>query len=72
MMNEYEVTLPITGLAFLTVQAESEKAAITQAIETVTVDNIEEWQAVEHILRGNVVYALQPWSATAEDLGPIE
>lgn len=64
-MKTYEVTLPITGIAYLTIEADSEDEAIEAAMSAVTVENLETWEAVRDITRGNVCYAMQPWSAEA-------
>ena len=67
MTKTYEVTIPITGIAYLTIEAESEDEAIETAIGEVTIDNLETWEAVRDIHRGNVCYAMQPWSAEARE-----
>ncbi len=56
-MKTYEVTLPIVGIAFLTVEAESEEDAISKAIDEVSMEHIEEWDALRRITSGNVLYA---------------
>lgn len=56
-MKTYEVTLPIAGIAYITVQAESEEDAIAKAMEEVSRDDIEEWEAFERIVSGNVLHA---------------
>jgi hypothetical protein len=67
MSKTYEVTLPITGIAYLTIEAESEDEAIETALNEVMIDHIEMWEAVRDINRGNVCYAMQPWSAEARE-----
>lgn len=62
-MKTYEVKLPITGWALVEVEAESEADAIKAAFDEVTLKHVEEWEAVERIVAGNVVYALRPWNA---------
>ena len=69
MSKEYEVTLPITGKAYLTVVADSEEEAIQIALGEVLFDHIEEWEAVERINEGNVCYAMRPWQAEAVEMG---
>lgn len=66
-LRTFSVTLPIAGHAFLYVEAEDEKAAINKAMETVTRDDIEEWEALESFTRGNVCYCPSPWEAKAEE-----
>ena len=56
-MKTYEVTLPIAGVAFLTVEAESEEQAIGIAMNECSQENIEEWSAYRNIVSGNVLYA---------------
>lgn len=41
-MREYQVTIPVAGHAYLTVQAKDEEDAIAVAMDTVTLSNIEE------------------------------
>lgn len=41
-MKEYCVTLPIAGHAIVTVEAESPEDAVNQALEVVTIDDIDE------------------------------
>lgn len=65
-MATYYVTLPIAGHAFLEVEADSEKAAIDKAMEEVTINDIDEWEALEQFNQGNVCHCPSPWEATAE------
>jgi hypothetical protein len=58
-MKNYRVAVPITGVAFVDVKAETEKEAIDLAFANVTIDNIDEWDAVPYIVKGNVFYGLQ-------------
>lgn len=58
-MKEYLVTIPITGVAVITVQADTEEEAIAIGIDNVTLDNIEGWKPVEKIVGGNVFYGIQ-------------
>lgn len=64
-MKTYEVTIPIAGHAFLTVEAESEEEAISMAIDEATIDNVEEWTTLRQFHSGNVCYCPQPWEAEA-------
>lgn len=68
-MKTWEVTLPIVGTAFATVTAETESEAIEAAMDVVRQENIEEWQAVHYVVRGNVCYA-PTREAFAEEIGP--
>jgi hypothetical protein len=65
-MKTYYVTLPIAGHAFITVEAESEDAAIDAALNEVTIEHLESWEAIPHFNQGNVCYCPRPWDATAE------
>ena len=65
-MKEYNVVLPIAGHAYVTVEAESSEDAIEKAMEIVTIDNVEEWEALEQFNQGNVCYCPSPWEAEAE------
>jgi uncharacterized protein (UPF0297 family) len=58
-MKTYVVTVPFTGTMYIEVEAESEEAAIQEAIQNVTSENIEGWNAVEQIVQGNVFYGEQ-------------
>lgn len=69
---EYEVTLPIAGHAFLTVEADSEEDAIEKAMEIVTIEMIEQWEPLEQFNTGNVCYCPQPWEAEAVATGEDE
>jgi len=54
----YEVTLPIAGYAITEVEADSEKEAIENAMQSgVDMGEIEEWDTYRHIVQGNVCYA---------------
>jgi hypothetical protein len=58
-MKTYNVCLPLTGTIWVTVEAESEEAAIEAALcsEDAKTENIEEWQTHRQICKGNVLYA---------------
>ena len=71
-MKEWAVTLPISGTAYVMVNAETEDEAIDKALEIVTNDDIESWEAHRNIVEGNVVYAQRPWHAEARDEGEVE
>ena len=72
-LRHYTVYLPIAGHAILSVEAESEDAALEKAWEADLSKDAEiEWEALEQFTRGNVCYCPSPWEATAEDDGPVE
>lgn len=64
-MKTWEVTLPVTGIARMVVEAETEEQAIQEAMMDMTIDDLEEWEPVEKISEGNVLYAMRPWEAEA-------
>ena len=70
--RSYQVTLPIAGHAFLTVEAESEERALEIAFEQVMKDDIQEWEALEAFHEGNICYCPHPWEAEVEDEGEVE
>ena len=57
-MKLYTVKVPIVAVCYVDVEAESEKEAIQKALvsEDCTLKNVEEWEAFEKIIEGNVVY----------------
>lgn len=65
-MPQYNVTLPIAGHAYVSVEADNEESAIEAALEQVTLGHIEEWEALKRLNMGNVCYCPQPWEAEAE------
>lgn len=64
-MKTYNVTLPIGGHAFLTVEANSEEEAIDAAMNEVTLQHLEDWEVLTQVNRGNVCYFPSPWQAEA-------
>lgn len=60
-MPIYTVAVPITGIAYVEVKADSEDDAINEALnsEDLTIDKIEEWDAHRAVCKGNVLYAMQ-------------
>ena len=56
--------------ATATVEADSEEEAIEKAIETVHLDDVENWEALKEFNMGNVCFCPRPWEAeaTCEDL----
>lgn len=55
-MKTYAVSVPIAGVAYVEVEAESAEAAIDAALGLVTKDDIEEWNPLRHMTKGNVNY----------------
>jgi hypothetical protein len=70
--REYQLTIPIAGHAYVTVEAESEEEALDKAMGEITIDMIETWEPLEAFNQGNVCYCPQPWRATVEDMGEVE
>jgi hypothetical protein len=65
MAKSWEVIVPIAGHALAVVEAETETEAISKAIDTVSLDDIESWEAVAQFNQGNICYCPQPWEAEA-------
>jgi hypothetical protein len=63
----WNVTLPIAGHAHLVVEADDEYGAIDAAMEQVTSDHFEGWEAVRQFVQGNVCYCPSPWQAEATE-----
>lgn len=55
-MKEYLVRVPINGYITVSVNADNEDEAIDMAFDSydLTLNNIDEWEAFEHIVNGNV------------------
>ena len=65
-LKNWDVSLPMSGKLFVTVEAESEEDAIEKALNSdLTTDMLEEWEAHEKICEGNVCHAVH-WDAEAE------
>lgn len=53
----YSVALPITGVNYIDVEAESEEAAIDKALSSdLSFDSVEEWEPHRRVINGNVFY----------------
>jgi hypothetical protein len=55
-MKTYNVRVPITGVADVQVEAESEEQAIELALDSVTSDDLTEWEGVRCVVQGNVFH----------------
>lgn len=57
-MKRYTVKVPIVAVCYIDVEAENEQDAIKKAFESEDLDlkNVEEWEPLEHITQGNVIY----------------
>jgi hypothetical protein len=60
-MKTWEVTVPIAGHAYLTVEAESEDEAIAKALDEVRLADIENWDGLRQFNEGNICYCPRPW-----------
>jgi hypothetical protein len=71
MAKKWMVTLPLTGTITVQVEAENERDAIDTALEggDFKTENINEWEVVRQIVRGNVFSGLMN-SAEAEEVEP--
>lgn len=58
MKKLYTVKVPIVAVCYVEVEAENEQEAIGKAMESedLTLENVDEWEALEHIVEGNVIY----------------
>lgn len=63
-MKKYSVSLPFSGYVYVDVEAESEKDAINNALESAQMrcfaegnTEIVEWDFFKNIVQGNVCYA---------------
>ncbi len=69
--HTYEVLLPIAGYAIVEVEAFSEEEAKDLAYDEVRRDHLEEWEAMDNIVTGNVFHGVRN-SIEITDLGEVE
>lgn len=57
-MKLYTVKVPIVAVCYIDVEAETEEEAIEKAFESddLKLENVDEWEPLEHITQGNVIY----------------
>lgn len=57
-MKLYTVKVPIVAVCYIEVEAETEEEAVGKAFESddLKLENVEEWEPLEHITQGNVIY----------------
>lgn len=57
-MKLYTVKVPIVAVCYIEVEAETEEEAIEKAFESddLKLENVNEWEPLEHITQGNVIY----------------
>jgi hypothetical protein len=65
-VKKYAVTIPFAGHLFLEVEANDERDAIERAMNEVSSDHIESWEALDSFNAGNVCHCPSPWEAIAE------
>ncbi len=46
-MKTYAVKLPISGVAYLEIEAETESEAIAKAVEQASLRDVEDWEVLE-------------------------
>lgn len=52
-MKEYEVSVPVLGVAHLTVNADSPEEALREAVDIAGPDDVDEWVAHDALVEGN-------------------
>lgn len=67
-MKDFEVIIPIAGHACIQVKAENEEEAEKIALNKVTLDDIEDWEALRSFNNGNVCNCPLPWEIEAEEV----
>jgi len=55
----YLISMPITGIMYMEVEADSQEKALEEFHENVTIDNLVEWECTDKIVGGNVFYGMQ-------------
>lgn len=58
MNKRYYVQIPLTAVVGVEVEATNEKEALEVAIESATLNDIEEWDMHEIVCEGNVYHGL--------------
>lgn len=64
-MALWNVTVPIAGHAFVTVEAATEDEAVDKGLEAVTLADIDSWDALRAFNDGNVCHCPGPWRVEA-------
>lgn len=67
-MTIYVVAVPVTGVIYKEVCADSEEEAVETALNELDyeLEDIEEWEIHRHVVKGNVCYATQ-WDIEVVD-----
>ena len=73
MSKTYVVSVPITGVIYVEVEAENEDEAINLAMESedLTLKAVEEWEPHRRVVKGNVFCGLAR-EATLKKLNEVE
>lgn len=68
-MKTYTVGLPIAGIAYVTVEADSEEAAIDAAMDQACGEHLEEWEPHRIMCEGNFRYYAhnEAWAECEDD-----
>lgn len=61
-MKIYGFRVPITAVANIEIEANSEEEAREKIFDEITLRHVEEWEPLQRVNQGNVCYAMQPWS----------
>ena len=66
-MKSWDVTIPIAGHAYLTIEADSEEEAIEKALDTVRLSDIGNWEGLRQFPQ-DICHCPSPWEAEAEQV----
>lgn len=60
-MKTYTVAVPMTGVIYVNVEADTDAEAIEKALqsEDLKLDNVEEWEYHKKVVQGNVFHGVQ-------------
>lgn len=64
----FDVVIPIAGHCFVQVEADNEEDAIGKAFEKVSLDDVQEWEALTRFHSGNVCHCPSPWEVEVEEV----
>jgi hypothetical protein len=70
--RHFTVTIPIAGHLIVDVEAETEERAKEEAFNKATLDDIEDWEALNKFNQGNICYCPSPWEVEIVDEGEVE
>ena len=69
-MKSYEISVPIVGVCYVTVEAETKEEALDLALDEACA--VDEWEALRHVTRGNVWCSQYPSEATVDSATDME